>query len=43
MNQRIVFIIYNNQIHYAQNPNMDHRELYLSIVGNTDNYESSIR
>ena len=34
MNDRILFIIFNNQIQYCHDPNSDHRNFYQSLGGN---------
>lgn len=43
MDNQVLFIIMNNQVHYSQNTNMDHKELYNSLSGNPDNYFNTIR
>lgn len=43
MNDKILFVIYNNQIQYCQNSNFDHKEFYLSIGGDINNYENTIK
>ena len=43
MNNRILFLIYNNEVKYLQNSNMDHREWFLSLGGKQEEYEQLIR
>lgn len=43
MDNRVLFIIMNNQVQYSQNTNVDHKELYNSLGGNPDNYFNTIR
>lgn len=43
MNDKILFIIYNNQIQYCQDQNYDHRSFYQSIGGDLNNYENTIK
>ena len=43
MDNKILFIILNNQIHYSQNPKMDHKELYNYFGGDSNSYEKAIR
>lgn len=43
MNDRILFIIFNNQIQYCQDPNSDHRNFYQSLGGNPNDYENTIK
>lgn len=43
MNDRILFIIFNNQIQYCHDPNSDHRNFYQSLGGNPNDYENTIK
>ena len=43
MNDRILFIIYNNQIQYCHDSNFDHRFFYQSLGGNPNDYENTIK
>ena len=43
MNNRILFLIYNNEVKYLQNTNMDHREWFLSLGGKQEEYDNLIR
>lgn len=43
MDNKVLFIILNNQIHYSQDPKMDHKELYNYFGGDPNNYEKIIR
>ena len=40
MNNRILFLIYNNEVKYLQNSNMDHREWFLSLGGKPEEYDN---
>ena len=42
-NNKIMFMIHNNQVLFLQNSNMDFREWYLSLDGDINNYDSLIR
>ena len=43
MNNKILFMIYNNEIKFLSDPNMDHRDWYKSLGGNLDEYDKVIR
>lgn len=43
MNNRILFLIYNNEVKYLQNSSMDHREWFLSLGGKQEEYDQLIR
>ena len=43
MNDRILFIVINDQIQFLQNSTMDHREWYISLGGNMEEYDNVIR
>lgn len=43
MSNRIIFIVFNNQILFSNDQNMDHHEWYQKLGGNMDNYENTIR
>jgi len=43
MNDKILFIVINGEIKFLQNSTMDHREWYLSLGGNIENYTNVIR
>ena len=43
MNTSILFMIFNNEVKYLNNSNMDHREWFLSLGGNPDDYPNLIR
>ena len=43
MDNQIIFVIFNNQIHYSQDPNIDYRQLYLSVGGDDNTYDAAIK
>lgn len=43
MNNRILFMIINNQVRYLESPTGDHREWYLSLGLDPNNFENIIR
>ena len=43
MNTSILFMIFNNEVKYLNNSNMDHREWFLSLGGNPDDYPNLVR
>lgn len=43
MNNKILFMIYNGEIKFLDNPNIDHREWYISLGGDINNYDNVIR
>lgn len=43
MNNKILFMIYNDEIKFLTNSDMDHREWYLSLGGDINNYDNVIR
>lgn len=43
MNNKILFMIYNGEIKFLNNTTMDHREWYLSLGGDINNYDNVIR
>lgn len=43
MNNKILFMIYNDEIKFLTNSEMDHREWYLSLGGDINNYDNVIR
>lgn len=43
MNNRILFMIIGNEVKYLQNSTMDHREWYLSLGHDPNQYENLIR
>ncbi len=43
MNQRILFLIYKDEIKFTQNPNIDHKEWFHAIGGTDEEYENLIR
>ena len=43
MNTSILFMIFNNEVKYLNNSNMDHREWFLSLGGNAEDYPNLVR
>ena len=43
MNNRILFIIFNNEVKYMTDSGIDHREWFLSLGGDINNYDNTIR
>lgn len=43
MNDKMLFMIYNGEIKFLSNTNMDHREWYQSLGGDPNNYDNTIR
>ena len=43
MNTSILFMIFNNEVKYLNNSNMDHREWFLSLGGNPNDYPNLVR
>ena len=43
MEDKILFIVFNGEIKFLQNSTMDHKEWFLSLGGNMDNYDNTIR
>ena len=43
MQEKILFMIFNNEIKFLNNSDMDHREWFLSLGGNMEDYEQTIR
>ncbi len=43
MNNKILFMIYNDEIKFLTNSEMDHKEWYLSLGGDINNYDNVIR
>lgn len=43
MNNRILFMIVDNQLKYLTNSNMDHREWYVSLGYDVNNFETIVR
>ena len=43
MNNKIIFMIFNNQVMFLQNSTMDHKEWFLSVGGIEDQFENLIR
>ena len=43
MNSKILFMIFNNEVKIQEDNGMDHREWYLSLGGNPDEFDKLIR
>lgn len=43
MEDRILFMVFNGEIKFLQHSSMDHKEWYLSLGGNMDEYDNMIR
>ena len=43
MNNKILFMIYNGEIKFLQNENMDHKEWFISLGGKLEDYDNTIR
>ena len=43
MDHKILFIVWNGEIKFLQNSTMDHKEWYLSLGGNLEDYDNVIR
>ena len=43
MNNRILFMIIDDQVKYLTDSNMDHREWFLSLGGNPNDYPNLVR
>lgn len=43
MNNKILFMIFNGEVQYLQNTDMDHREWFLSLGGNQEEYDNLVR
>ena len=43
MDERIMFIVYDGEVKFIKSSTMDHREWFLSLGGNMDDYDNVIR
>ena len=43
MEERILFIVFNGEVKFIKTATMDHREWYISLGGNMDEYDDVIR
>lgn len=43
MEEKILFIFFNDEIKFLTNPTMDHKEWYISLGGNIEEYDEVIR
>lgn len=43
MDNRILFMVFNGEVKFIQNTEMDHREWYISLGGNMEEYDNVIR
>lgn len=43
VNTNVLFMIFNNEVKYLNNNSMDHREWFISLGGNIDDYPNLVR